>query len=193
MRSRGAASARAVLLVIMVHALSPATTESGSSEGPPTADNEELKRLRDADQADREPATIDWKVVTPRDHARLGRVKELLAADRLRTPNDYVRAALVFQHGDEAADFLLAHELCVAAVMLGKNDKEAGSLAAGAEDRFLKKMGRPQRFATQFWKTGAAPWRLYPVDEGSYDSLRRTMGVRSLAEARAYEAELNSP
>src|SRR5260221_7383116 len=43
-------------------------------------DNQELVRLMDEDQADRTPddaKSIDWKIVGPRDAARLSRGKEL--------------------------------------------------------------------------------------------------------------------
>jgi len=158
---------------------------------PAPRDSEELKRLHHEDQADRAPATIDWKLVGPRDRVRLNRVRELFAADRLRTANDYYHAAMILQHGETPEDFLLAHELCVAAMIEGKNDLESASLAAAAEDRFLMNVGRPQRFGTQFRSKGSGPLHLYVVGDGVTDELRRVMGVPPLAEARAHEAELN--
>jgi hypothetical protein len=118
-------------------------------------------------------------------------VKELLAADGLHTANDYYRAALILQHGEAPEDFLLAHEFCVVAMAMGKNDVESASLAAGAEDRFLMNIGRPRRFGTQFRSEGGGPMRLYTVGDGVTDELRRLMGVPPLTEARAHEAELN--
>jgi hypothetical protein len=155
------------------------------------ADSAELRRLRDEDQADRAPKSIDWTVVAPRDRTRLGRVKELYLAGGMHTANDYYNAALVLQHGEAPEDFLLAHEFCVAAMMLGKNDKASSSLAAAAEDRFLMNIGRPQRFGTQFRSEGAGPLRLYSVGEGVTDELRRVMAVPLLAEAKTMESELN--
>jgi len=193
MRNRAAALLGALILAIAGHVLSPVNAASaGVSSTAAPRDNEELRRLRDDDQRDRAPAAIDWTVVTPRDRARLKRVKELFAADALHTANDYVRSALILQHGDVPDDFLLAHEFCVAAMMLGKNDLESSSLAAAAEDRFLMKAGRPQRFGTQFTQDGTGPWRLAPVGDGVTDALRRVMAVPSLAEARAREAEMNA-
>jgi hypothetical protein len=52
-------------------------------------------------------------------------------------------------------------------------------------------IGRPQRFGTQFRSEGNGPYKLYTVDSGVTDETRREMGVHSLAEARAHEAELN--
>jgi len=143
------------------------------------------------DQADRESKAIDWAVVRPRDRARLARVKALHAGGLIRTAEDYYHAALVLQHGEVPEDSLLAHEFCVAAMMLGKNDIESSSLGAAAEDRFLMNIGRPQRFGTQFRRDDTGPWRLYVVGDGVTDALRRLMGEPSLAEARAREAEMN--
>src|SRR5262245_31640326 len=154
-------------------------------------DNAELRRLRDEDQGDRAPKSIDWAVVAPRDRARLARVKELYAARQMHTASDYYNGALVLQHGEAPEDFLLAHELCVAAMMLGKNDRASSSLAAAAEDRFLMNIGRPQRFGTQFRSEGDGPLRLYNVGAGVTDELRRVMAVPPLAEAKAMEGKLN--
>ena len=158
-------------------------------------DSEELSRLYREDQADRSPANakdIDWAIVGPRDRARLARVKELYTQNRLQTGGDYYRAALILQHGDIAEDFLLAHEFCVVAISRGKNDKETRWLAAASEDRFLMNIGRPQRFATQYRaEPSTAPFRLYKVDPGVTDELRRALDVPSLAEAKAREGEIN--
>jgi hypothetical protein len=154
-------------------------------------DNEELKRLHDEDQSDRTPTDVDWAIVSPRDKARLSRVKELYLQNRLQTASDYYHAAMILQHGDAPEDFLLAHEFCVLAIIKGKNDKETRLLAAGSEDRFLMNIGRPQRFGTQFHSKDNGPFLLYTVDSGVTDETRRDMGVHSLAEARAHEVELN--
>jgi len=179
-----------VATILVVGTAVPLVSQVSSRPGVPT-DNQELKRLRDEDQADRIPNAIDWSVVTPRDSVRLKRVIQVFEAGDLQTAMDYVNAALVLQHGDAPEDALLAHELCVAAMMLGKNDIESSSLAAAAEDRFLMKIGRPQRFGTQYRSEGGAPLRLYTVDHGVTDPLRRLMGEPSLAQAKAQEAEFN--
>lgn len=194
MRNRGAIIGAVIVLVLSGTILNqPATALPWQASSPDTAlrDSEELRRLRDQDQSDRAPKVIDWSVVTPRDRARLRRVKELFAADSLHTANDYIRSALILQHGEAPDDFLLAHEFCVVAMIKGKNDLESASLAALSEDRFLMNIGRPQRFGTQFRSEGAGPMRLYAVGDGVTDELRRLMNVPSLADARAHDAELN--
>ena len=156
--------------------------------------SEELKRLHDEDQSDRTSPNgkdVDWAIVSPRDKARLERVKELYAHNGLQTASDYYHAAMILQHGEAPEDFLLSHEFCVVAISKGKNDKEAKSLAAASEDRFLMNIGRPQRFGTQFRSEGGGRMLLYTVDAGVTDEMRREMGVHSLAEAKAHEVELN--
>ncbi len=148
----------------------------------------------DEDQADRtrdDAKSIDWKIVDPRDAARLKRVKELSAQNQLQTGGDYYHAAMILQHSEVAEDYLLAHELCVAAI--SKGDARAKWLAPASEDRFLMNISRTQRFATQFLCDGPpnGEYHLYKVDAGVTDELRRIMMVPSLAEAKAREAEMN--
>jgi hypothetical protein len=171
------------------------TFRPAQAQAPIVKDNEELVRLHREDQADRSPDNpkdIDWSVVGPRDKARLARVKVLYTQNTLQTGADYYRAALILQHGEIAEDFLLAHEFCVVAISKGKNDKDTRWLAAASEDRFLMNIGRPQRFATQYRAEPiTAPFRLYKVDDGVTDELRRAMDAPSLAKAKAQEAEIN--
>jgi hypothetical protein len=156
------------------------------------ADNAELARLYQEDQDDRKPAItdMDWSVVKPRDDARLRRVKELYAAGSLQTGSDWLRAAVILQHGDEPDDFLLAHEMCIAAILKGEH--KARSMAAASEDRFLRRIGRPQRFGTQ-WEPADKPgtFKLAPTDPGVSDQLRSALGVPTLAESRARESQFD--
>jgi hypothetical protein len=152
---------------------------------PPT-DNTELARMFQEDQDDRKPGLhgIDWAVVKPRDDARLERTRQLYAAGRLRTGADWFHAALILQHSSEADDYLLAHEMCIAAVAKGEMD--AKWLAAASEDRFLMKIGRKQRFGTQYEPADEpGKFRLAPTDPQVTDDLREVLGTPSLAEAKA--------
>lgn len=171
---------------------------SSQAQAPATQtlkDNAELARMHEEDQADRTPPagkSIDWAIVGPRDKARLARVKELYAQNRLQTGADYYHAAMILQHGNVPEDYLLAHEFCVVAISKGKNDADTKWLAAASEDRFLMNIGRPQRFATQFRSDGLnAPIKLYTVDAGVTDELRRAFHVPTLARAKEKEAEIN--
>ena len=157
-------------------------------------DNKELKRLCDEDQSDRTPPkgkSIDIDFLGPRDKARLKRVKEIYTQNLLKTANDYDCAATVLQHGQVPEDFLLAHEFWVVAISKGKNDQDTLSMAAASEDRYLMNIGRPQRFGTQLHSVDNGPIKLYPIDGGVNDELRRVMIGHTLAEIKAREAEMN--
>ncbi len=172
--------------------LYPVQAQSPANQG--VKDNEELKRLSDEDQSDRTPPegkSIDWATVSPRDKARLKRVKQLYTQNLLHTADDYDRAAIVLQHGEVPEDFLLAHEFWVVAISKGKNDKDTLSMAAASEDRFLMNIGRPQRFGTQLRSEGNGPIQLYLVDPGVSDELRRLMIGHSLAEIKTRVVEMN--
>jgi len=176
-------------LLMRPYGITPLTSAQVPSA--PAKDNPELARLMDEDQADRIPGakSIDWKIVGPRDVARIKRVKELYTQNQLKTGGDYYHAAMILQHSDIADDYLLAHELCVAAI--SKGDKRGKWLAAASEDRFLMTIARPQRFATQFRCDGPnCEFHLYKMDEGVTDELRRVLDVPSLAEAKAREARM---
>ena len=122
---------------------------------------------------------------------------ELYTGGSLHTGRDYVHAAMILQHGDRPEDFLLCHELCIAALFKSTAaDSDwvglAKWLAAASEDRFLVAVGRSQRFGTQFYNTGqGTPWRLRPVEEGVTDELRTVWEVPTLEKAKAREIEMN--
>src|SRR5687768_8951043 len=81
-------------LLVRPYAITPLSSAQTPST-PATKDNPELARLMDEDQADRTPGakSIDWKIVGPRDVARLKHVKELYAQNQLKTGGDYYHAA----------------------------------------------------------------------------------------------------
>ena len=159
---------------------------------PASSDNAELTRMFQEDQDDRKPGLhgIDWAVVKPRDDARLARTRDLYASGALRSGADWWHAALILQHSSEADDYLLAHEMSVAAVAEG--EENARWLVAAAEDRFLMKIGRRQRFGTQYEPADEpGKYRLAPTDPGVTDELRAVLGTPSLAEAKATASQFD--
>lgn len=164
---------------------------SASAQAPLTA-SQELAKLYEEDQADRESVagrTQDWEAISIRDERREARVKALLAAGPLDNGAAYYHAAMVLQHATTPDDYLLAHDLCVIAIARGES--KAKWLAAASLDRFLMSIGRPQRFGTQYHSSRSfKPPRLYPVDPGVSDVLRQELDVPTLDAAKKKEADM---
>jgi hypothetical protein len=176
---------RAVCTAIALVSVPPSATTADTAA---RSDNVELKRIFVEDQEDRKPGVvgIDWSVVGPRDQTRLKRTPELYQCGSLRTGADWLHAALIMQHGIDPDDYLLAHEMCVAA--LAEGEKGAMSLVAATEDRFLISICRKQRFGTQYEAAGEpGKFRLAVTDPEVTDELRAAVGAPSLAEAKATE------
>jgi tetratricopeptide (TPR) repeat protein len=149
------------------------------------AANAELRKLFEADQADRSPgpATMEgWKEVSARDEQRRARVKELIAEGALEEGADFLAAGFIFQHGRTPEDFAMAREMGAEAARRG--NPGGLWLAAAAWDRWLMNAGRPQRFGTQYKSDGPAAkeMKLYTVDPSVTDEERARWGFPPLAE-----------
>ncbi len=158
-------------------------------------DNAEIASLFEQDQAARKRfhafTEDELLAMVESDRKRRQRAYDLYRAGSLRTGPDLYHAAMILQHGESPEDFLLAHELAIASLILG--EERAKWLAAASEDRFLKSIGRNQRFGTQFGKDAKpdAKWKLCPVDEQVTDVLRGIMQCPSLEQAKRQEEKLN--
>lgn len=172
------------LLIVALPLLLPA--QEGSCT--PSA---EMQRIYDADQADREAESIDWDVVHPRDEARRARVTQILSVSAAELcPRDLHNAAMVFQHGEEAPHYLMAHVLASAAAARGH--EPARWLSAAALDRYLKAIEQPQIFGTQYNKQGEKPWTQEPFDRGFLSqALRDLFKVPDLEEQQSRLDDLN--
>jgi hypothetical protein len=155
-----------------------------SMPDPHAAENAELQRLFQEDQADRSPppATPEaWKEVSARDAQRRARVKALVEAGALKNGGDFLAAAFIFQHGGAQEDYAMARQLGAEAAKRG----HPGGLwiAAAAWDRWLMHAGRPQRFGTQYqFDPETKKPKLYPVDPDVTDAERARWGFPPLAE-----------
>ena len=112
----------------------------------------------------------------------------LLNGGMLRSGQDYYAAAVIFQHGQEAKDFLLAHSLALASAARGF--PPAAWIGAATLDRYLQKIGQAQIYGTQFVaKKGEK------AHQGAYDRtlvsdpVRTALGVPTLAEQEAQRKE----
>jgi hypothetical protein len=154
--------------------------------------NPELTAIFEVDQADRKDGlNTDWAIVAPRDKVRRARVKQMLGAGELRSADDFYHAAFVFQHGDEASDYLLAHVLAMAAQ--GKGQPQAGWIAMATLDRYLQKVGQSQVLGTQSvtGDGGKLTKGLYD-EELIPDSLRVALGVPTRAQEAAQRAAMEA-
>jgi hypothetical protein len=82
------------------------------------------------------------------DTARRAQAAKLLQDGKLKTAEDFHQAAYIFQHGNTAEDYLLAHVLAMDA--MAKGDVSARWIAAATLDRYLQVAGKKQIFGTQY-------------------------------------------
>jgi hypothetical protein len=85
-----------------------------------------------------------------RDMARREQVAKLLQDGKLVTAEDFREAAMIFQHGTTADDYLLAHVLAMDAMAKGDTSAAARGMAAVTLDRYLQRAGMKQVFGTQY-------------------------------------------
>ncbi len=93
-------------------------------------------------------ATVSQEEIKERGEKRRRIVSAMLEKGQVRTAEDLHDAALLFQHGESANDYLLAHILAVEAVI--KGDDKSKFLAAATLDRYLQSINKPQVFGTQY-------------------------------------------
>lgn len=156
------------------------------------ADNAKLTQLFNEDQDARQAKHITWSDVSAADAARRDAVHKMLEVGEVRTANDYYHAALIYQHGQEPDDYLLAHVLAVDAISLGK--KNARWLSAATLDRYLLSVSKSQIFGTQFQSTPGKKdsWVLRTANPNLLsDSLRALLCVVSTSEQQKVLDDVN--
>jgi hypothetical protein len=180
-----------VYRIILVVTLFAAVCTNVLAESPP--DNLRLSAIFKEDQQARQKAPIDWTVVAAQDKAHRTEVLGLLKSSKLRTANDYYRAAMVFQHGEELEDIRLAFSLSQLSATLDPAHKQARWLSAASWDRILMTKNVPQWYGTQYYQPSpGAPTELYKTDESVIsDAERASMNVPSLQAAKDLLREIN--
>jgi hypothetical protein len=178
--------------------IDPRWAEASAPASPdPQADNPQMTHIFEADQAARQDLRhIDWTTVSKDDAARRVATGILLSSGRLQSAEDFLHAGFVFQHGDTADDFLLAHTLAL--VAMKKGSAEASWLAAATLDRYLQTIGHPQIYGTQFRTQPGKPTDQEPYDRALIsDPLRQQLGVPDEAaqdmQRKAYDAPAKAP
>ncbi|NYF79727.1 hypothetical protein [Granulicella arctica] len=149
-------------------------------------------------------ASISQEDIKERGEKRRLLVRTMLAKGEVQTGEDLHDAALLFQHGVTADDYLLAHILAVEAVIRG-NDKSK-FLAAATLDRYLQSINKSQVFGTQYAPDPNTPvvkaadgvfkgriWTHGPLDEHLVpDILRHDYCVPDLEQQKKNLATLNA-
>jgi hypothetical protein len=158
--------------------------------------NQELQKLEEADQTDRSAGSnkIDWDIVGKRDANRRARATDILKAGEVRTADDYLNAAVIFQHGDAVEDTELALALATTATRIDSTNKDAKVLTAQAWDRIMVKRGKPQWYGTQFFKNKTTGrWEMSPTDPVAVtEAQREAMGVPTISDTKTHLDALNA-
>jgi hypothetical protein len=154
--------------------------------------NIEMEAIYKEDQRVRTVGKIDGEMVNKTDAERREQTRRLLAIGSLHTGKDFEEAAVVFQHGDSANDYLLAHTLAM--IAMSKGDATAVWIAAATLDRYLWKAGQKQVFGTQYSGDAKHEFTQEPYDrELVSDALREQLGVPSQAlqvmQLKAYQSQ----
>jgi hypothetical protein len=104
--------------------------------------------------------------------------KYLLESELLKTKQDFFYAAMIFHHSNDVTDLSLAVSLSRTSMDLGSKDGKW--LYARSLDRFLLKIGRLQKFGTQFDKINGK-WVLCRHDKNTTDKERKLYDVPTLS------------
>ena len=120
---------------------------------------------------------ITYEEYKVREEARRQQVRAMLAKGEVKTGEDFRDASFIFQHSDNADDYLMAHILAVESVI--KGDDTSKWIAAATLDRYLQSINKPQVFGTQ-----------YPLDPNAPASLR---AEQAKAHAGRFKGRTQSP
>lgn len=103
----------------------------------------------------------------------------MLGKGKIKTGDDFYRAAWFFHHGNTSRSYALAVALAAVSYHLG--EPWGKNLYAVALDRFLLSIGQLQYFGTQFEKR-KGKWKLSSYNKKTTDKERRKYFVEPLKE-----------
>jgi hypothetical protein len=139
-----------------------------------------IKVVVDADQADRQGAMT--KQTVERDRLRRVALTKLLDAGIAKSVRDLLSSSLVFQHGATADEIARANALARQALALAPDFCPAQHMVAITEDRHLIRLGKLQKYGTQYSCNEGKPCGRDPVDPTTTDAERVALCVPPLAE-----------
>ena len=122
-------------------------------------------------EAKKLPVISDEEMGT-HDIARRAEAATLLHDGKLETAEDFYEAALIFQHGSSADDYLLAHVLAMDAMVKDDTNPRYRNMAALTLDRYLQRAGKKQIFGTQYLTTQYSFILQHPDDKNLNEELK---------------------
>jgi hypothetical protein len=144
---------------------------SAQTAAPATAPVSRVHQLMIEDQSEN-PGNISAAEYYRHGDARRAEVRKFLEEGKITSGEDFSDAALIFQHGQTAGDFLFAHILAVEGLIRGgAADKW---IAAATLDRYLQAVGQPQVFGTQYPGDKAAGNTVKPQVDPRVMNIQRT-------------------
>ncbi len=158
---------KTLLFILLAAATAPGLPQNASVQKPvpDVAAGRSIHQMFEDDQSE-VPANmpngvspITYEEFSRRRQLRCARIQLLLDSGLTLSAQDFHDAAYLFQHGETADDYLMAHILAVEAVIRG--DQTSKWIAASTLDRYLQIIHRPQVFGTQ-----------YPRDEKAYEQIK---------------------
>ncbi len=105
------------------------------------------------------------------DEKRLYELRAYLRSNTLKTGREFYVAAMLLQHGKKPAHYKKAHMYANASAKLGYTP--ALWLTAATLDRYLKSLGRQQKYGTQFYQDGKNHWKIWPYLKNTTDEERK--------------------
>lgn len=103
-----------------------------------------------------------------------------LKVSQISMPDSLYYAAFIFQHGNCAEHYDLAHQLAEEALRRGYT--RARWISAASLDRALMSRGLPQKYGTQYISSGEGRLELYQYDPRTTDEERQQYDVPPLHE-----------
>jgi hypothetical protein len=125
---------------------------------------------------------VSSKDMGTHDIARRAEAAKLLSDGSLKTAEDFFDAALIYQHGSTADDYLLAHVLAIDALAKDNTKRQYRNLAALTLDRYLQIAGKKQIFGTQYLTAQYAFILQHPNDKNLDQDLKAIPDAKQTLE-----------
>lgn len=138
-------------------------------------------------QGDWEDIKFRKNISSKEKHARTEAL-QMLKKGKIKTADDFYRAAMLFQHGTNFKSYAIAVALAAASGHLG--EPWGRSLYAMALDRFLLSIGQKQHFGTNFEKIRRV-WQLSPYNKKTSDYERQSYLVEPIKKILQEMKKLN--